>query len=256
MVVQQDNWNSDEISKECSPEPLSSGSFDGAGEALPPIGKVSTWMLVGLTYYAVSGGPLGLEVAVAAGGPALALLGFLVVPLVWACSEAALTTELSIAYPEASGYCAWLNAAFGPYASFICSMLHYVSGVLDNAIYPVLFVSYMSANESLAGVLAEGGPAREATIISFSFAITYLTWRGLDVNGSACVILTVSVCLPFLVFAAIGLPSVDPANFFLGPSRPAADENLLLDKSVQWGPLLNCLFWNLNVSLELKINAC
>lgn len=119
----------------------SGGSFNGgsspAPEAQPPGGKIGTWMLVGLTYYAVSGGPLGLEIAVKAGGPFLTILGFTVTPAVWACSEAALTTELAIAYPEASGYCAWLNAAFGPYSSFLCSSLHYVSGVLDNALYPV-----------------------------------------------------------------------------------------------------------------------
>ena len=57
-------------------------------------------MLVGLTYYSVSGGPLGTEEAVKAGGAALALLGFLVMPLVWSLPEALMTAELSIAFPE------------------------------------------------------------------------------------------------------------------------------------------------------------
>lgn len=95
--------------------------------------KVGTWMLVGLIYYSVSGGPLGMEVAVRAGGPMLALLGFLVMPLVWSVPEAAMTAELSIAYPEAAGFAAWTNAAFGPFWSFQCSMMSYFSGVLDNA---------------------------------------------------------------------------------------------------------------------------
>jgi hypothetical protein len=41
-----------------------------------------------------------MEVAVRAGGPALALLGFTVFPLVWSMPEAAMTAELSVAYPE------------------------------------------------------------------------------------------------------------------------------------------------------------
>ena len=45
-----------------------------------------------------------MEVAVQAGGPALALLGFIVMSFVWGASEAAMTAELSIVYPEAAGW--------------------------------------------------------------------------------------------------------------------------------------------------------
>lgn len=115
----------------------------------------------------------------------------------------------------------------------------------------VLFVSYLSANDNLRALLAVGAPLHEATVVLFALAITYLAWCGLDVNGRACFVLTISVCLPFLVFSVIGFPSVDPANFFLGPSRPNTDEpSLPPDTSVEWGPLLNCLFWNLNVSKQ------
>lgn len=62
--------------------------------------KISTWMLVGLIYYTVSGGPLGMEVAVRAGGPLLALLGFVFTPFIWSLPEAAMTAELSVAFPE------------------------------------------------------------------------------------------------------------------------------------------------------------
>lgn len=64
------------------------------------VGKIGVWMLVGLIFYSVSGGPLGSEIAVKAAGPAIALFGFLVMPLVWSLPEAAMTAELSIAYPE------------------------------------------------------------------------------------------------------------------------------------------------------------
>ena len=41
-----------------------------------------------------------MEVAVRAGGPFLALLGFTVMPLLWSLPEAAMTAELSVAFPE------------------------------------------------------------------------------------------------------------------------------------------------------------
>ncbi len=54
----------------------------------------------------------------AAGGPLLALVGFIVFPLVWSVPEALVTAELATAFPENSGYVAWVTAAFGPYWGF------------------------------------------------------------------------------------------------------------------------------------------
>jgi hypothetical protein len=51
-----------------------------------------------------------------------------------------------VVYPEASGFAAWTNAAFGPFVSFQCSMLHWTAGVLDNAVYPGLLLSYITEN--------------------------------------------------------------------------------------------------------------
>jgi hypothetical protein len=62
--------------------------------------KIGTWMMVGLIFFSVSGGPVGMEVSVKAGGPFLAILGFTVMPFIWSLPEAAMTAELSIAYPE------------------------------------------------------------------------------------------------------------------------------------------------------------
>ena len=45
------------------------------------------------------------------GGPLLALLGFIVLPLVWSVPEALVTAELATAFPEDSGYVAWVTAA-------------------------------------------------------------------------------------------------------------------------------------------------
>jgi hypothetical protein len=46
--------------------------------------------------------------AVRAGGPLLVLLGFIVLPLVWSVPEALITAELATAFPENSGYVAWV----------------------------------------------------------------------------------------------------------------------------------------------------
>lgn len=39
-------------------------------------------------------------------------------PLIWSIPEALVTAELATAFPEDSGYVAWVTAAFGPYWGF------------------------------------------------------------------------------------------------------------------------------------------
>jgi amino acid transporter len=80
-----------------------------------------------------------LQDAVAAGGPLLVLAGLLIFPLLWSVPEALITAELATAFPENSGYVAWVTAAFGPFWGFQEGFWSWLSGVTDNSIYPVMF---------------------------------------------------------------------------------------------------------------------
>ncbi len=51
--------------------------------------------LIALAFFCVAGGAYGLEDAVGAGGPAIALLAILIVPWLWSFSTALMTAELS-----------------------------------------------------------------------------------------------------------------------------------------------------------------
>jgi hypothetical protein len=52
----------------------------------------------------VSGGPFGVEDSVrAGGGPLLALLGFIVLPIFWSLPEALITAGLAASFPENGG---------------------------------------------------------------------------------------------------------------------------------------------------------
>lgn len=99
--------------------------------------------LIALIFYDVSGGPFGIEDAVNAGGPLLAILGFLLLPLAWSVPEALITAELATAFPENSGFVAWVTAAFGPWWGFQEGFWKWLSGVTDNAVYPVIFLTYL-----------------------------------------------------------------------------------------------------------------
>ena len=84
-----------------------------------------------------------LQDAVKAGGPLLAILGFLILPFIWSVPEALVCAELATAFPENSGYVVWVEAAFGPFFGFLEGLFSWVSGVTDNTVYPIMLLSYV-----------------------------------------------------------------------------------------------------------------
>lgn len=162
----------------------------------------------------------------------LALLGFALLPFAWSVPEALLTAELAVAFPENSGYVAWVKEAFGNRAAFVEGLLKWTSGVVDNAVYPLLFLEYffqlkfVDAKPEIRWLLA--------SIIGV--ALAYLNWRGLKVVGRAAAVLCLFTLLPFVVMILIGLPKLRFSRLveFRGMNE------------TDWPKLLNVLFWNLN----------
>lgn len=68
---------------------------------------------------------------------------FAIFPLIWSIPEALVCAEMATIFPENSGYVAWVTAAFGPFWGWMEGFWSWVSGVTDNSVYPVLFMSYL-----------------------------------------------------------------------------------------------------------------
>ncbi|KAJ1396880.1 Amino acid/polyamine transporter I [Sesbania bispinosa] len=193
--------------------------------------KVSVLPLVFLIFYEVSGGPFGVEDTVQAAGPLLALLGFLVFPLIWSVPEALITAEMGTMFPENSGYVVWVSAALGPYWGFQQGWMKWLSGVIDNALYPVLFLDYLKSAIPALG----GGLPRVVATWGLTIVLTYLNYRGLTIVGWVAVCLGVFSLLPFVVMGFMAIPDIQPSRW------------LVTDlKNVDWNLYLNTLFWNLN----------
>ncbi|XP_057769210.1 probable polyamine transporter At1g31830 isoform X2 [Salvia miltiorrhiza] len=193
--------------------------------------KVSIVPLVFLIFYEVSGGPFGVEDSVQAAGPLLALMGFLVFPFIWSVPEALVTAELGTMFPENGGYVVWVSSALGPYWGFQQGWMKWLSGVIDNALYPVLFLDYLKSG---IPILADGLP-RVAAVLGITAALTFMNYRGLTVVGWAAILLGVFSLMPFLVMGVVAVPKLEPSRW------------LVLDlNNVDWGLYLNTLFWNLN----------
>lgn len=205
----------------------------GVAEGGKKRNTLSTAGLVALTFFSVTGGPFGQELIVKAAGPALALLGYLLFTMFWSVPEALMTAELSVAYPEAAGFAAWTNAAFGPLAAWIDAWCSWVSGVVDNAVYPILFLEYL---DQVTDAFGHDHPvARWAFTLVFVGSLTYLCHRGLDLTGRSALVLTVFVLAPFVVFCVVAVPKTKPGRWLetrSGGLRQRA-----------W---INNLFWNVN----------
>ncbi|GAB4813937.1 hypothetical protein N2152v2_000983 [Parachlorella kessleri] len=204
---------------------------DMSSTGMPKVKPLSLLPLIALIFYDVSGGPFGIEDAVSSGAPLLAVIGFIVLPIVWSVPEALVTAELATTFPENSGYVAWVTAAFGPFWGFQEGFWKWLSGVTDNSVYPVMFLSYL---QQVWPVL-EGGASRMVFLVSLNLGLTYLNYRGLHIVGNVAIATAVFTLLPFVVITALGLPHVNPANW------------VQVDwATVDWVPFLNVMFWNLN----------
>ena len=193
--------------------------------------------LVALIFYDVSGGPFGVEDAVSSAGAFFTILGFIILPVIWSIPEALITAELSTAFPENAGFVAWVTAAFGPRWGFMEGFFKWLSGVTDNALYPVIFFTYL---EQVAPWLfgGSGWLVRSGMIFATNVSLTYLNYRGLHVVGQAAVGMTVVTLAPFLVMVVVALArgKVDPANWF--EVKPLGE--------VDWLSFMNVLFWSTN----------
>nr|XP_027106073.1 probable polyamine transporter At3g19553 isoform X1 [Coffea arabica] len=194
--------------------------------------KLTLLPLIALIFYEVSGGPFGIEDSVrAGGGPLLSLLGFLVFPLLWSVPEALITAELATSFPENGGYVIWISSAFGPFWGFQEGFWKWFSGVMDNALYPVLFLDYLKHSLPIFNQLI----ARIPALLGITVSLTYLNYRGLHIVGFSAVLLAFFSLFPFVVMGILSIPRIRPQRW------------VVVDfKKVDWRGYFNSMFWNLN----------
>ena len=92
----------------------------------------------------VTGGTYGTEDIVHGAGYGRAILILLLTPLLWSLPTAFMIGELSSALPYEGGYYAWVRRAMGNFWGFQEAWLSLVASIFDMAIYPTLFVAYLT----------------------------------------------------------------------------------------------------------------
>lgn len=168
--------------------------------------------LAAATFFMVSGGPYGLEEIVQATGYRWSIAILLLLPLVWSVPAALMVTELSSALPQEGGYYVWVRRALGPFWGFQEAWLSLAASVFDMAIYPTLFVLYLSHFFPVVH-----GAGREFALGAAMIALCS-AWnlRGARSVGDSSVGLGILLLAPFAILCVIA------AFHSGGAPRPAA----------------------------------
>ncbi|KAL3765240.1 hypothetical protein ACHAW5_010859 [Stephanodiscus triporus] len=187
------------------------------------------------------------------------ILGFIIFPFIWSIPEALVTAELGAAFQDLFAGVAWVEHAFGEDMGGLCGILAWVSGATDNAIYPTLFMEYVT---SVAGWdKGESTITRFLSLTTITICLAMLNYIGLEFVGNASLVICVIAMSPFLIMTILGAPKVVPSRWFQMPEVSADglyesfDDDfetspgplpLLTLGGILWRPYLNNMFWNLN----------
>ena len=169
--------------------------------SLPARSKMRLLPLLGATYFMVAGGPYGLEDIIGKAGYGRALLMLAIIPLIWSLPTSLMVGELASSIPAEGGFYVWVRRAMGPFWGFQEAWLSLAASVFDMAIYPTIFVLYLSR---LAPAWTMG---YRGTIWALAVVIGCALWNltGAKAVGQSSVALFCVLLAPFVVLIVVGL---------------------------------------------------
>ena len=181
---------------------------------------VSTLSLVFILYFCTSGGAFTTETLVQSVGPGFALLILVLVPLVYSLPEVLIVGELASMLPVEGGYYRWVQRAFGPFWAFQNGWLTWMYSLVDMAIYPKLFVTY------LAWFVPGLSPSVVWVVGLFVIWVpTWLNLMGAKRVGRSSVIAGLFIVGGFLALSIVALTHAThvPWHPFAAPGRSGAN---------------------------------
>lgn len=201
--------------------------------------KLGLGAICGIIFFSVSGGPYGLEETIGEAGAGAGLLLILITPLIWSLPTALMVAEMGTTMPVQGGYYHWSKTNLGPFWGFQTAWWMWVVSWVDMAIYPVLFVSYLSAFPYFDRLVGEGGNGWVRYLIAFAVVWVFglMNIRGSKLVGDSSRFFLVLVIAPFVLLSAIGLFQMDR-----NPLEPFTFEGTSLAPALGAG--LFVVMWN------------
>jgi amino acid transporter len=172
-----------------------------------PKKKLHVWQLAAVIFFTVSGGPYGLEPLLGYAGEHAALLFLIITPFLWDVPALLTVLELNSMMPETGGYYQWVKKTLGLRFGFYEGWWTWLYTFVDLAIYPVLFVEYLS----FFFPQAHAFKIPVCLVIIWSGAL--LNILGISPVGKTSLLLSVLVIVPFIILFILAVK--DPAPFAL-----------------------------------------
>ncbi|GAC1622941.1 MAG: ethanolamine permease [Candidatus Acidiferrum sp.] len=161
--------------------------------------KLTFWPLVAATFFMVSGGTYGTEEIVHGAGYERAILILLFTPILWSLPTAFMIGELSSALPSEGGYYAWVRRGLGNFWGFQEAWLSLVASVFDMAIYPTLFVAYLTRLAPWFGIGHRGVMVALGVVV----VCAALNMAGIRVVGATSLWLFFLLSAPFALVVVL-----------------------------------------------------
>ncbi len=158
-----------------------------------PVKKLRPLQLAAIIFLTISGGPYGLESLLTYAGTHATLILLFITPLLWDIPTILTVLELNSMMPVTGGYYQWVKRAMGLRFAWYEGWWTWLYTFVDLAIYPVLFVEYLSF--FIPGVEAYKIPV--CLVIIWGSA--WLNIRGIVPVGKTSVILGAAVLIPFII---------------------------------------------------------
>ena len=192
-------------------------------------GKLRPLQLAAVIFLTVSGGPYGLESLFTYVGNHGALLLLVLTPLFWDVPTILTVLELNSLMPVTGGYYQWVKHALGLRWAFFEGWWTWLYTFCDLAIYPVLFVGYVSF------FIPEIAVYKLPICLFIIWSSALLNIIGIVPVGRASMVLSIVVLVPFLIVFVLS---------FLHPGAPVPAQSL---KGIGFSPFalgLYTVMWN------------
>lgn len=159
----------------------------------PPVKKLRPLQLAAIIFLTISGGPYGLESFLSYAGAHGALILLFITPLLWDIPTVLTVLELNSMMPITGGYYQWVKRAMGMRFAWYEGWWTWLYTFVDLAIYPVLFVEYLSF------FIPGADEYKIPVCLVIIWGCAWLNIRGIVPVGKASIVLGAAVLTPFVI---------------------------------------------------------